>query len=201
MPLHKRGRRPTPVARYVSHMLRLCGLALLAAGRSASPLAFAVSVVGRAREPRGGGVAEGTREQVTSRFRRLAMTHHQISGRRRWRVVASSWSSLLREFGFLSRRFAGSEALSADGDTPQITAAISHPAPDWRRSEKPDGSRPTECDHPTSLSGDRGSRAPQTQIRRKRQSWMVQLTIRLLTGRFQVRILVAEPFELEIGPL
>jgi hypothetical protein len=28
---------------------------------------------------------------------------------------------------------------------------------------------------------------------------MVQLTIRLLTGRFQVRILVAEPVELEIG--
>jgi hypothetical protein len=30
---------------------------------------------------------------------------------------------------------------------------------------------------------------------------MVRLTIRLLTGRFQVRILVAEPAELEIGAL
>src|SRR5438874_13629964 len=31
---------------------------------------------------------------------------------------------------------------------------------------------------------------------RKRRSWIAQLNIRLLTGRFQVRILVAEPFEL-----
>ena len=29
---------------------------------------------------------------------------------------------------------------------------------------------------------------------------MVQLCIRLLTGRFQVRILVAEPFELDFRP-
>ena len=33
----------------------------------------------------------------------------------------------------------------------------------------------------------------------KRQSWMVQHYIKLLTGRFQVRILVAEPSEVEIG--
>jgi hypothetical protein len=57
-------------------------------------------------------------------------------------------------------------------------------------------SRPTEWNHPTSVSGDRGEGAPQTQMWRKRQSWMVQRHIRLLTGRFHVRILVAEPFEL-----
>ena len=49
------------------------------------------------------------------------------------------------------------------------------------------------------MSGDRGKRAPQTQIGRKRQSWMVQPTIRLLTGWFQVRILVAELFELVLA--
>jgi hypothetical protein len=43
------------------------------------------------------------------------------------------------------------------------------------------------------------SRAPQSQMCRRRQSWMVQLYIRLLTGRFQVRILVAEPPKLEVG--
>jgi hypothetical protein len=41
-------------------------------------------------------------------------------------------------------------------------------------------------------------RAPQSQMCRRGLSWMVQLYIRLLTGRFQVRILVAEPAELEI---
>ncbi len=41
--------------------------------------------------------------------------------------------------------------------------------------------------------------APQSQMCRGRRSWMVQLYIRLLTGRFQVRILVAEPAELEFG--
>jgi hypothetical protein len=36
------------------------------------------------------------------------------------------------------------------------------------------------------------SRAPQSQMCCGRRSWMVPLYIRLLTGRFQVRILLAE---------
>ena len=70
----------------------------------------------------------------------------------------------------------------------QVGRVVSAP----RTWASPDGSRPTEWNHPASLSGDRGSRSPQSQTGRKRRSWMVQLSIRLLTGSFQVRILVAE---------
>ena len=66
-------------------------------------------------------------------------------------------------------------------------------------STKPDGSRPTECNHPTSRSGDRGkSRTAISNVLRKAKL-DGPLYIRLLTGRFQVRILVAEPAELELG--
>jgi len=73
------------------------------------------------------------------------------------------------------------------------------PVRPWTRGTNPDGSRPTEWNHPTSLAATEVGRAPQTQAGENGQSWMVQLYIRLLTGRFQVRILVAEPAELEIG--